>query len=142
MNRRAFITGLGAVLVGPLVGEAQQATGKIAKVGHLSPGVAGPGIPRAPVTKALYEALRELGWVEGQNLVVEHRGAGEKAERLPDLARELVRLNVDVMVVPSCGAVLDAARLATAKIPLVVATCNDDMVAAGIVASLAHPGGN
>jgi len=128
--------------------QTQQA-GKIAKVGHLSPGLLGapshgttPGIPRPPVTNALYLALRDLGWVEGQNLIIEWRGADGKTERLPDLARDLVRLNVDVIVVGSCGAVLDAARGATATIPIVVTTCNDDLVAAGIVASLGHPGGN
>jgi ABC-type uncharacterized transport system substrate-binding protein len=132
---------VGNLLAAPLAAEAQQA-GKTARVGHLSPG-GGPLIAaRMPVAIALYGALRDLGWVEGQNLIIEWRSADGKTERLPDLARDLVRLNVDVIVVGSCGAVLDAARGATAKIPIVVATCNDDMVTAGIVASLGHPGGN
>jgi putative ABC transport system substrate-binding protein len=142
MDRRHFLlTSLTIVLSAPLGAEAQQA-GKVAKVGHLSPGSAGPGMPRLPVIAALYQALGDLGWVEGQNLTVEHLGAAGKAERLPDLAQELVRRKVDVIVVGSCGGPLDAARQATTKIPIVVTTCNDDMVATGIVASLARPGGN
>ena len=119
--------------------KAQQA-GKMVKIGHLAPGA--PSVPTDPLRVALYGSLGKLGWIEGQNLVVERRAASEKHERLPELARELVRLNVDVIVVGSCGAVLDAARMATTRIPIVVVTCNDDMVASGIVTSMARPGGN
>jgi ABC-type uncharacterized transport system substrate-binding protein len=143
MNRRAFVLGLGAVLAAPLDAGAQQAPSrKVAKIGQLATGYAGPGIPRLPIFHAFYGALRERGWVEGHNLLVELLAAEEKPDRLPDLARELVRRNVDVIVVASCGAPLDAARRATGKIPIVVTACNEDMVAGGIVVSLAHPGGN
>jgi putative ABC transport system substrate-binding protein len=141
ISRRGFLGGSVGLLAAPLAAEAQP-VGKIAKVGQLATGAVGPGIPRLPIFDAFYGALRDLGWVEGQNLVIEWLGAGERVERLPDLARELVRRNVDVIVVAACGAPLDAARRATAKIPIVVTACNDDMVTTGIVASLAHPGGN
>jgi putative ABC transport system substrate-binding protein len=90
----------------------------------------------------LLAALRELGYVEGQNLVVEPRWAEGKVERLPGLARELVQLKVDVIVAIS-GSALRQARDATTTIPIVmVAGWNPDPVAAGFVASLARPGGN
>jgi putative ABC transport system substrate-binding protein len=91
---------------------------------------------------ALIKQLRELWWVEGQNLFIEWRTADGKAERLPGLAAELVRPGVDAIVVSACGAPLDAARAATSSIPIVVTTCNEDLVAAGVIASLARPGGN
>ena len=91
---------------------------------------------------AFFEGLNQLGYVEGKNLVVEVRFADGKLERLPGLAAELVALKPDVLWVPVCGAPLDAARRATSTIPIVVATCTTDMVAAGIVPSLARPGGN
>ena len=142
ISRRAFIAGAVGVVAAPLFVEAQQA-GKTARVGYLLAGpLPGPGSPNMHLFEALSRALRDLGWVEGQNLVIEWRAASENAARLPDLAVELVRLNVDVILAGSCGAPLDAARRATAKVPIVVATCNDDLVAAGVVANLAHPGGN
>jgi len=95
-----------------------------------------------PITAAFYEGLHDLGWIEGKNLVIEWAGAEGKVERLPELARELVRRKIDVIVVNACGAPLDAARRATSTIPIVVTTCADDMVADGIIASLARPGGN
>ncbi len=95
-----------------------------------------------PPYRAFLEGLRELGYVEGQNLVIEFRSAEGKLDRLPDLAAELVGLRPDVILVANCGAPLNATRRATSTIPIVVAACNDDMVAAGIVSSLAHPGGN
>jgi putative ABC transport system substrate-binding protein len=137
MDRRRFLlTSVAGALAAPA-----EAQGKVAKVGILAPGRVGPGIP-TPLFDAMYAALRDLGWVEGQNFVVEVLSAEEKSERFPEVARELVRRNVDVIVVTACGAPLEAARAATAKIPIVVATCNDDMVATGIIASLARPGGN
>jgi putative ABC transport system substrate-binding protein len=92
--------------------------------------------------QSLLGGLRELGHEEGRNIAIEYRSAEGKWDRLPGIAAELVRLNVDVLVMGPCGASLDAARRATSTIPIVVATCNDDMVEAGIVASLAKPGGN
>ena len=86
------------------------------------------------------EAMREVGWVEGQNIVVERR-YGESADQLHASALELVRLKVDVLVVPSCG-LAKIAQGETRTIPIVVRSCGYDLVTAGLVASLARPGGN
>ena len=92
MRRREFITLLGgAAIARPLSARAQQA-GKIHKIGYLS-----PDSPSAVITPFL-DALRELGWIEGQNVTFEYRYAENRLERLPELAAELVRLNVDVIV--------------------------------------------
>jgi len=95
-----------------------------------------------PAYQAFLAELRKLGYVESANVVFEYRSAEGEWQRLPNLAAELVNLKVDVMVVPVCGAVLDAAKGATRTIPIVVQSCSDDMVATGVVASLARPGGN
>ncbi len=92
--------------------------------------------------EALRQGLREFGYVEGQNIALERRYSEGRAERLPDLAIQLVRLQVDVIVVDACGAPLNAASRATSTIPIVVAACNDDLVATGLISSLARPGGN
>jgi putative ABC transport system substrate-binding protein len=92
--------------------------------------------------EALRQGLREFGYVEGQNIAIERRYSEGRAERLPDLATHLVRLKVDVMVVDACGGPLNAASQATRTIPIVVTACNDDLVATGLISSLARPGGN
>jgi putative ABC transport system substrate-binding protein len=83
-----------------------------------------------------------LGWRDGENVVVETRYANGQFERLPNLAADLVRVKADVIVVDACGAPLNAASQATSMIPIVVAACNDDLVATGLISSLARPGGN
>ena len=118
----------------PIAASAQQA-GRVPRVGFLSPGTA----VSAP-TEAFRQGLRELGYVEGQNLTVEYRWGDGDAARLPALAAELVRLRVDVLVTTSNPAIL-AATQATRSIPIVF-TASSDPVATGLVASLAHPGGN
>jgi putative tryptophan/tyrosine transport system substrate-binding protein len=136
MNRRVFVTSLAAVLAAPLGVEAQQAA-RIPRIGVLHPG--------APATSshfaaAFTEGLRELGYLEGQNIVVERRFGEAKAERLSDIAAELVRLKVDVIVTstdPGIGAV----KRQTQLIPIVMANSTDP-VGTGFVASLARPGGN
>ncbi|MGH7845758.1 MAG: ABC transporter substrate-binding protein [Candidatus Binatia bacterium] len=115
--------------------EAQQYN-KIYRVGHLSNG---PGI-REDQEKVIQQALRELGYVEGQNLVIEWRFSKGKLNLLPDLAAELVRLKMDVIVTGGNEAV-QAAKEATPSIPIVMAFSGDP-VGAGFVASLARPGGN
>jgi putative ABC transport system substrate-binding protein len=113
-----------------------QPTGKVPRIGYLSPGPAG-GSPR---DQAFRQGLRELGHVEGSTLLVEYRFAEGRFERLPELAAELVLLEVEVIV----GAVTQAslaARAATTRIPVVMAGVSDP-VGAGLVASLARPGGN
>jgi putative ABC transport system substrate-binding protein len=118
-----------------LVAEAQQAA-KVPRIGFLGT------LPANPHYEALRQGFHEFGYVEGQNLAIERRYSEGRAERLPDLAAELIRLKVDVIVVDACGAPLNAARKATSMIPIVVAACNDDLVATGLISSLARPGGN
>jgi putative tryptophan/tyrosine transport system substrate-binding protein len=122
-----------AVLVVPLVVEAQPA-GKVYRIGLLSPTSQGLGV------EAFREGLRALGYVEGHNVVVEHRSAQGRFDRLPELAAELVRLRVDVIVTVVTQASL-AAKNATETIPIVMLAVGDP-VGAGLVTSLAHPGGN
>jgi putative tryptophan/tyrosine transport system substrate-binding protein len=115
--------------------EAQQ-TGKVPRIGVLSPGFPGP----SPLHDAFRQGLRELGYVEGQNIVIEYQYAEGKMDRLADLAAELVRLKVDVIVTSSTLAI-QAAKQATKTVPIVMANVADP-VAVGLVASLARPGGN
>jgi putative ABC transport system substrate-binding protein len=134
VDRRAFIGTLTSGLLGaPLAGEAQQA-GKVNRIGLLSPVSQGLGI------EAFREGLRTLGYVEGHNIVVEYRSAEGRFDRLPDLAAQLVRLKVDVIVAVVTQASL-AAKNATGTIPIVMLAVGDP-VGAGLVASLARPGGN
>ncbi len=126
------------LLAGQLPVEAQQA-GKVYRIGWLrfrsSP-------PTGPNHVAFRQGLRELGYVEGQNYVIEYRSAEGKSERLPDLAAELVRLKVDVIVTGAGTPVNLAAQGATRTIPIVMVGVNVDPVKAGFVISLARPGGN
>ena len=92
--------------------------------------------------KAFLKGLRDLGYEPGRNIIIEFRSAEGHWERLPTIAAELVALKVDVLVPSVCGALLNSLRQATNTIPIVVGSCNDDMVETGIVASLARPGGN
>jgi putative ABC transport system substrate-binding protein len=116
--------------------QAQQ-TGKIFRVGFLDPSTAS-GI--AVLLDAFRQELSKLGWIEGKNITIEYRYAEHKLERLHELSVELVRLKVDLIVVPGVLPAL-AAKKATPTIPIVVANAPDP-VGAGLVASLARPGGN
>jgi ABC-type uncharacterized transport system substrate-binding protein len=135
VDRRAFVAGTLALLAAPLVAKAQQAA-KIARIGYLSPNLAAS--PHLP--EAFRQGLRDLGYVEGRNVVIEYRSAEGKPERLPALAAELVALKVDVIVAPGTPQAL-AARRATRTLPIVFATAADP-VGSGLVTSLARPGGN
>jgi len=141
MRRREFIAGVGGAAAWPLAARAQQA-GKIRTIGLLNAG--SDEVPassdHAILRAVLPAALQELGWIEGKNLVIERRAAGNRLERLPELAAELVRLNVDVIVGTGTLAPL-AAKRATTTIPIVMGAAGDP-VGSGLVASLAHPGGN
>jgi putative ABC transport system substrate-binding protein len=128
-----------AVLAAPVIAGAQ-APRRVARVGYLSAAAVPSGPEGAQLQQAFLEGMRELGYVEGQNLVVERRYAAGKDERLPELAAELVRLKVDVIVAAG-GAPPYAAKQATSTIPIVF-TNNGDPVGTGLVASLARPGGN
>ena len=137
-NRRKLVIALGAgALITPLASYSQQPTSRMRRIGFLGP-TSAAGIEKRLV--AFRSGMRELGYVEGENLVIEFRWAESKYERLPELAAELVRLNVDLIVTHSTQAAL-AAKRATTMIPIVIMAVGD-AVAAGIVASLARPGGN
>lgn len=137
MNRRDTVLALAALGAAPLACYAQQQTGKIARIGRLSP-------QSAPTDSHSFEALRnglrDLGWIEGRNIAFEYRAADGNFDRLSELAAELVRLNVDVIVSGSTPGAL-ATKMATATIPIVMVTTGDP-VASGLVSSLARPGGN
>jgi putative ABC transport system substrate-binding protein len=133
MDRRTFVgTFAWSVLAAPLIANAQQA-GQTRRIGVLSGGTVSNAV--APLSAN----LRDYGWVEGRNLIIEARGAGGKAELAAGLAAELVRLKVEVIV--TFGAVASvAARNATATIPIVTTT--GDPVRLGLVSSMSRPGGN
>jgi putative ABC transport system substrate-binding protein len=134
MDRRAFVRVLvGALLAAPLAGWAQ-AAGKVSRVGVLSPGSPSTGLA------AFGSGIRRLGWVPGQNLLLEQRYARGDLGRLPALAADLVSLKVDVILVSSLA--IPSARAATRTIPTVMTFAVDDPVEEGWVASLARPGGN
>jgi putative tryptophan/tyrosine transport system substrate-binding protein len=137
MRRREFITLVGSAAAWPLALRAQQ-VGKVPRIGYLSPGSASPG-PLA-YHDEFQRGLRELGYIEGRNIVIEYRFAEGKFDRLDQLAAELVRLNVDVIVSVVTQASL-AAKNATNTIPIVIVSVADP-VGAGLVASLARPGAN
>jgi putative tryptophan/tyrosine transport system substrate-binding protein len=134
MNRRDFITLLGgAAAAGPLAVRAQQS--KVARIGALYIGLA----DAESFKNELREGLRELGYIEGRNIAFEFRSAEGKLDRLPELAAELVRLKVDVIVALYVPCAL-AAKQATREIPIVIVAA--DPVETGIVAGLARPDGN
>jgi len=127
------------LLAASLPAEAQQ-TGKVYRVGFLRFGTGGP--TTSPPYMGLRQGLRELGYVEGQNLVLEYRSAERKRERLPKLAAEMVRLKVDVIVTSPAPAMIRAVQGAIRTIPIVMSGVQVDPVKAGFVESLARPGGN
>jgi putative ABC transport system substrate-binding protein len=116
--------------------DAQQ-TGKVPRIGYLEPGTASGN---AVLLDGFRQELSKLGWIEGKNITIEYRFTEQKLERLPELAAELVRLKVDLIVVTGNPTAL-AAKNATSTIPIVMTT-SADPVGAGLVASLARPGGN
>jgi putative ABC transport system substrate-binding protein len=126
------------VLVFGVAAEAQQPK-KVARIGYLLPGDATSESTRA---EALRQALRELGYIEGQNIATEYRYAEGKRDRYPELAAELVRLKVDIVVVEGGNTPVRAVKSATKTIPIVMMSLSADPVEAGLVESLARPGGN
>lgn len=136
MNRRTFLCGLTLGTLGlALAAQAQQA-GKVYRVGFLWDGPA--VFPDA--IEAFRRGLRDLGYVEGRTIAIEHRWADGKPERMRELAQELVRLKVDVIVAPS-SIYTGAAKQATSTIPIIFMS-HADPLGSGHVASLARPGGN
>jgi putative ABC transport system substrate-binding protein len=137
MKRREFITLLsGAVAARPLAARAQQPA-KLPTIGLLG---ANSASQQSEWTAAFLQRLRELGWIEGRTVSIEVRWAEGSNERAAEIAAELVRLRVDIIVTSGTPIVL-AAKRATAIVPIVFATAADP-VGAGLVASLARPGGN
>jgi len=138
MDRRAFITMVGGIIVAtPLTAQAQQAP-KVPRIGVLRPGNPPPHDFRQ--REAFESGLRDLGWTPGTSILIEYRYGEGKEERLPELAGELVRLPVDVIVASAPNGVR-AAQQATRTIPIVMSTLPDP-VKSGIVMSLARPGAN
>jgi putative ABC transport system substrate-binding protein len=135
MDRRTFIGGIaGGLLAAPLAAPAQQ-VGKVYRIGILE---TIPASQNAAKLDALRKGLRDLGYVEGRNLIIEYRSADGRAERFPDLASELVRLKVDLIVTRGTPAA-KAVKSATGTIPVVMAAMGEPLA---VVATLAHPGGN
>ena len=137
MNKKlSFFTIVAAMLVLVHLAQAQQA-GKIFRIGFLDPSTASG---MAVLVKAFLQELSKLGWIEGKSITIEYRFGEQKNERLPELAADLVRLKVDLIVVSGTPSTL-AAKRATTTIPIVMAAAGDP-VGSGLVASLAQPGGN
>ncbi len=136
MRRREFITLLGGAAAWPMAARAQQ-TGKLQTIGFFG---ALTSSAASQWTSAFVQRLRELGWIEGRNITIEYRWLGGRTERASGIADEFVRLKVDVIVTHATAPVL-AAKQATSVIPIVFAAAADP-VGAGLVASLARPGGN
>ena len=136
MKRREFITVVGGTVIAwPLAARAQQPA-KVSRIGYLD---LGPASARASRVEALRAGLRDLGWVEGKNIVIEFRWA-DTVQQLPELAADLVRMNVDV-IFASSSTMVEPARQATKTIPIVFSN-HADPVGSGHVASLPRPGGN
>jgi len=138
MKKRILLSTIATLILAYVhLAEAQQVK-KIPQIGVLSPGLSAAA---APILEGFRRGLRELGYTEGKNIAIEYRLAEGKVDRLPDLAAELVRLNVDVIVAAGGTPAILAAKNATSTIPIVFPTVGDP-VAVGVVASLARPGGN
>ena len=136
LNRRAFITLLGgAAVTWPLAARAQH--GKVYRIGFLAND---PSIPTQPVGQAFLDGLRESGFIEGKNVIIDRRFAEGRGDRYDGLIADLAQLNPDVLVTSADGATL-AAKRAAIVIPIVMMNVSDP-VGQGIVASLARPGGN
>ena len=134
-SRRVFLATMSCGLLAPFAAQAQAV--KVWRIGYLDQGSAEGN---KPYVEAFGQGLRDLGWVQGKNIVMEVRFAEGKTDRLPALAAELVRLKVDLITTSSTPAAL-AAKRATSTIPIVIGFAADP-VGSGIVGSLARPGGN
>jgi putative ABC transport system substrate-binding protein len=138
MNKKIFRLALIALLLALSVPADAQQTGKVPRIGILAPGSS--TFPTSAYHDSFRQGLRELGYIEGKNIFIEIRYAEGKQDRLSDIATELVKLKVDVIVTATRPGVL-AAKNATSAIPIVFAAVGDP-VRAGLVSSLARPGGN
>ena len=139
MKRKATVFTLSALLFALCASAHAQQRTKVPRIGYLS---ASDRTSESVRTEALRLALHELGYIEGQNIVSEHRYADGKWDRLPELASELVRLKVDLIVVAGGTRPIAAVKDATKTIPIVMTGVGIDAVEAGVIESLARPGGN
>src|SRR6516165_970902 len=137
INQRIFGVALSCLLFALCSSINAQQPGKVFRIGFLDPSTPSG---MAVLVDAFRQELNKLGWIEGKNITIEYRFAEQKSERLPELAAELVRLKVD-LIVTSGGPTPLAAKKATSTIPIVMTT-SVDPVAEGLIASLARPGGN
>src|SRR4030095_11336099 len=137
MKKKITVLNVCAMLLALTIPAKAQQPGKVPRIGFL---ITSSPSAIAPRMDAFQQGLRELGYVEGKNIVIERRHAEGKLDRLPALAAELVRLNVDI-IVTSGPTATHPAKGATSTIPIVM-TFDDDPVGSGFVASLARPGGN
>src|SRR5215831_484049 len=139
MDRRAFLAAMGAVLLAAPVTVNAQGTAKTYRIGYLASGR--PSSPAtSPELQSFLQGLQDLGYIEGRDFVMEYRWAEGHPDRLPELAADLVRARVDIIVTGGTPAT-KAAKQATQTIPIVFAVLGA-AVEKGIVASLARPGGN
>src|SRR5262245_41535387 len=137
MRRRDFITLVaGVATLLPRAVHAQQQPGKLPTIGFLGAGTASAF---SPWTAAFVQRLRELGWIEGRTIAIQYRWAEGRSARFGEIAAEFVRLNVDVIV--TAGSAVPAVMQATSTIPIVFPIAVDP-IGAGMVSSLARPGGN
>jgi putative ABC transport system substrate-binding protein len=137
MTKKIIFLALCSLLLAPCSAVDAQQPGKVPRIGFLDPSTASGS---AVLLEAFRQELSKLGWIEGKNIAFEQRFAEQKSERLSELAADLVRLRVDLIVVAGTPSAL-AAKKATTTIPIVMAS-GGDPVGAGLVASLARPGGN
>ena len=139
MNKKTVLLALLAFILAPVYAAEAQQPKKITRIGYLAPGDAASDSIRS---EAIRLALRERGYIEGQNIVTEYRYGEGKQDRVAEIAAELVRLKVDIIVVTGGDPVMRAAKNATKTIPIVMTGAGIDPVEAGLVESLARPGGN
>ena len=138
MRRRTFRAGLGSAAAWPMVARAQQAGGRMRRIGFLIPINADDPLVQGSITPFV-QSLQQLGWTDGRNVAIDIRSSSPDSDRLRAFAAELVALAPDVLV--TSGAGVRPLRQATRTIPIVFAGANDP-VGAGLVESLARPGGN
>ena len=139
MSKKIFYVALSAMLFALCYSASAQQPKKVPRIGYLSSSDAASESTRV---EAIRLALRERGYIEGQNIAIEYRYTEGKRDRAPELAAELVRLKVDIIVVAGGAQTVRAAKNATKTIPIVMMGAGLDPVEAGVVESLARPGGN
>jgi len=139
MGKNVICLALSAMLLAVGFPAAAQQAKKVPRIGYLS---ASDAARESSRVEAIRLALRELGYIEGQNIAFEYRYAAGKRDRFPELAADLVRLKVDIIVVVGGNRIIPAAKNATKTIPIVMTGAGLDPVEAGFVESLARPGGN